>query len=183
SGCAGRWTPRPRISPGCASSSRNAGCSMVEPAPLHPPAPLTPDHDCDAFDCGSEPLNRYLKRFAWVNQQAGAARTYVATRDRRVVGYYTLAYGAVEHAAAPERVRKGLARHPIPVMLLARLAVDRSEQGHGLGRGLLKDALLRTLQAADLAGLRAVLVQAKDEAAKAFYERYDFAPSPTDPQH
>ena len=107
----------------------------------------------------------------------------MAARGKRVVGYYALAYGSVEPQVAPARVRKGLARHPIPVMVLARLAVDRSEQGRGLGEGLLKDALLRTLQAADIAGLRAVVVHAKDETARAFYERFDFVRSPIDEYH
>ena len=151
--------------------------------PLDRPVSLTLDHDCSAFDCGSEPLNTYLKRFAWTNQQAGAARTYVTARGDHVVGYYTLVYGSVESGTAPERIRKGLARHPIPVMVLARLAVDRIERGHGLGRGLLKDALLRTLQAADIAGLRAVVVHAKDDSARAFYERFNFVRSPIDEYH
>jgi len=99
------------------------------------------------------------------------------------VGYYRLAVGAVEHADAPSRVGKGLARHPIPVMLLARLAIDRSEQGKGLGKGLLKDALLRTDRAAEIAGIRALLVHAKDEEARAWYARFDLEPSPTDPYH
>ena len=150
---------------------------------LKAPAPLTREHDCQAFDCGSEALDEYLRRFAWINQQAGAARTYVTTRGRRVVGYYTLSYGSVEHERASPRIRKGLARHPIPVMVLARLAIDRREQGQGLGKGLLKDALLRTLQAADIAGLRAVIVHAKDEAARQFYERFGFERSPLDEFH
>ena len=152
-------------------------------APPGRPRPLHRDDRCEDFDCGSEPLNDYLQRFAWTNQQAGAARTYVATCDNRVVGYYTLAYASIEHQAAAPRVRQGLARHPIPVMLLARMAVDRSAQGQGLGKGLLKDALLRTLQAADIAGLRAVIVHAKDAAAKAFYEKFGFQPSPVGELH
>jgi GNAT superfamily N-acetyltransferase len=156
---------------------------MAKVAPLRPPAALTRKHECSDFDCGSEPLNEYLKRFAWVNQQAGASRTYVASRGNRVVGYYTLAYGSVEHERAPPRVRKGLARYPIPVIVLGRLAVDRPYQRQGLGRGLLKDALLRALQAAGIAGLRAVLVHAKDEDAKKFYSKFGFEPSPVDEFH
>jgi GNAT superfamily N-acetyltransferase len=156
---------------------------MAKVVPLRPPVVLTRKHECGDFDCGSEPLNEYLKRFAWVSQQAGAARTYVASRGNRVVGYYTLAYGSVEHEQAPPRVRKGLARYPIPVIVLARLAVDRPYQRQGLGRGLLKDALLRALQAAGIAGLRAVLVHAKDENAKEFYGKFGFEPSPTDEFH
>ncbi len=152
-------------------------------APPGRPRPLQRDDRCEDFDCGSEPLNDYLQRFAWTNQQAGAARTYVATRGKRVVGYYTLVYASIEHQAAAPRIRQGMARHPIPVMLLARLAVDRGEQGQGLGKGLMKDALLRTLQAAEIAGLRAVIVHAKDAAAKAFYEKFGFQPSPLDELH
>ena len=151
--------------------------------PLKSPVPLGREHDCRAFDCGNDPLNDYLRRFAWTNQQAGAARTYVASRGDVVVGYFTLAYGSIEHEGAAERIRKGLARHPIPVMVLARLAVDRSEQGCGLGKGLLKDALLRTLQAAEIAGLRAVIVHAKDDSARDFYERLGFQRSPIDEFH
>ncbi len=156
---------------------------MTELPSLQHPAPLKRHHECDDFDCGVEPLNDYLKRFAWTNQQAGASRTYVTARGKRVFGYYSLAYGSVEHEAAPQRVQKGLAKHPIPVMLLARLAVDRAEQGHGLGKGLLKDALLRTLQASKIAGLRAVIVHAKNDGAKAFYKRFGFQPSPLDEFH
>lgn len=156
---------------------------MAESESIHSPVPLTHDHNCEDFDCGSDPLNEYLRRFAWVDQRAGAARTYVAIQAGRVVAYYTLAYGSVEHRLAPQRVRKGLAQHPIPVMVLARLAVDRTYQKQSLGKGLLKDALLRTLQAAEIAGLRAVLVHAKDEDAKRFYERFGFEPSPLDRFH
>lgn len=156
---------------------------MVEESPLQAPALLTERHNRDEFDCGSEPLNQYLRQHAWVNQQAGAARTYVATCGDRLVGYYTLAYGSIEHQEATPRVRKGLARHPIPVMALARLAVDQSYHGRGIGKGLLRDALLRTLQAAEIAGLRAVIVHAKDPGARSFYARFGFESSPLDEFH
>ena len=100
-----------------------------------------------------------------------------------MVGYYTLVVGQVEYDDAPERLTKGLARHPVPIMLLARLAVAVSWQGKGLGGGLLKDAMARTAQAADIAGIRAFAVHAKDDEAKSFYERFDFMPSPSDPYH
>jgi GNAT superfamily N-acetyltransferase len=145
---------------------------------------LRADHDVGGFACGREPLDRFLQRFALQNQRANGAQTYVVCgTGKTVVGYYTLVVGAVEPAAAPPRVGKGLSRQPIPVMLLARLAVGRAQQGAGLGRALLKDALLRSLQAADIAGIRAVLVHAKDDTAKAWYMRFDFEPSPTDPLH
>jgi len=144
---------------------------------------LRPDHNLAEFDCGSEGLNRFLMRFALTNQQAGAAQTYVALSQEMVVGFYSLAVGEVAHDAAPERLTKGLARHPVPIMLLARLAVSVNWQGRGLGAGLLKDAMLRTVQAADIAGIRAFAVHAKDENARHFYEHFGFIPSPTDPLH
>lgn len=145
---------------------------------LSAPALLDKSHERGAFDCGVPALNEYLKQYALQNQKKNAARTYVATRGTRVVGYYTLAYGSVACEEAPASVKAGLARHPIPVILLARLAVDQTEKGQGLGAGLLKDALSRTLQAAEIAGLRAVLVHAKDDAAKRFYGKYGFVPAP-----
>ncbi|MGD9539855.1 GNAT family N-acetyltransferase [Methylocystis sp.] len=145
---------------------------------------LNSQHEIDSFECGQESLDRFLKRYALVNQKAGSAQTYVVCLgERRVVGYYSLSVGAVEHAAAPSRVGKGLARHPVPVMLLARLAIDRSHQRRGLGKALLKNALLRTGQAADIAGIRALLVHAQDDQARAWYEAFDFERSPTDPHH
>ena len=137
----------------------------------------------DNFDCGQAGLNHYLQRHAWVNQRAGSAQTWVCCCAGEVVGYYSLAVGSVLPQDVPERIGKGLARHPVPVMLLARLAVDRRFWRQRLGRALLKDALLRTLQAAEIAGIRAVLVHAKDEAARAWYAGWDFEPSPTDPLH
>lgn len=145
--------------------------------------PLDRGHDLEAFDCGREPLNLYLRRHALANHAAGAGRTYVALSGEEVVGYHTLAAAQADYAGAPERLAKGLARHPIPLMLLARLAVARTWQGRGLGAGLLKDAMLRTLAAADIAGVRALAVHAKDEAARGFYERFDFIASPSDPTH
>lgn len=135
------------------------------------------------FDCGSLALNQYLQRYALTNQKAHSAQTYVCCAAGRVVGFYSLAVGAVSPDEATPRVTKGLARHPVPVMLLARLAVDQSCQRQGLGQALLKDALLRTLQAADIAGIRSLLVHAKDDAARQWYESWEFEPSPTDPYH
>lgn len=140
-------------------------------------------HAVEDFSCGVDALDRYLVRFALTNQANGSTQTYVAVRGVKVVGYYSLAVGAVAHAGAPPRVVKGLARHPVPVMLLARLAIDESSKGQGLGAMLLHDALTRTLAAADIAGIRAVIVHAKDDKAKRFYEHFNFDPSPTDPYH
>lgn len=144
---------------------------------------LRREHLLDGFDCGKEELNRFLKRQAWNNQQAHSAQTYVLAKDLAVRGYCSLAAGSVTHEEATERVRKGLARHPIPVILLARLAVDVSLQGKGIGPALLKDALLRAASAADTIGARALLVHAKDDNAKAFYQHFNFEPSPSDPYH
>jgi GNAT superfamily N-acetyltransferase len=144
---------------------------------------LQRSHATEDFDCGDETLNRFFSRHALQSQQAGASQTYVALSGEEIVGFHTLVVGQVEHEGAPERMVEGLARHPVPVMILARLAVAMAWQGRGVGAGLLKDAMLRTLQAADIAGIRALLVHAKDEPARAFYERFDFTPSPTDPLH
>ena len=140
-------------------------------------------HAVEDFDCGREALNRFLIRYALQNQQASASQTYVALAGVEVAGYYTLVVGQVEYDGAPDRLKKGLARHPVPIMLLARLAIAIRWQGKGLGSGLLKDAMLRTLQAADIGGIRAFAVHAKDDEAKAFYERFDFVASPSDPYH
>ncbi|HVC97752.1 MAG TPA: GNAT family N-acetyltransferase [Pirellulales bacterium] len=144
---------------------------------------LRSDHVVSDFECPDQQLNRFLARFALVNQQAGAAQTYVAVSGNSVVGYYSLAVGQVAFDDAPRRLSKGLARHPVPIILLARLAVSTVWQGRGLGSGLLKDAMRRTLQAADIAGIRALMVHAKDETARRFYEHFGFIPSVTDPMH
>ncbi len=137
----------------------------------------------NSFDCGQPALNQFLLRFALTSQKANSSQTYVCGQSGNVVGFYTLVVGSVEPATAAGRVVKGLARHPVPVMILARLAVDRNHHGGGLGRALLKDAMLRTLQAADIAGIRAMLIHAKDDAARNWYLRWGFEPSPTDPYH
>jgi predicted N-acetyltransferase YhbS len=153
----------------------------MQKPPLNNPIPLDARHDLGAFDCDIPALNNYLKKFALQNERSQSARTYVATRGESVVGFYTLAAASARREETPARVAKGLAAHPVPVILLARLAVDTSEKGQGLGTGLLKDALLRAVQAADIVGCRAIMVHAKDEGAKAFYQRFGFEPSPTDP--
>lgn len=150
---------------------------------LSPIGTLDATHDVESFACGKPPLDRFLKRFALANQRAGGSQTYVACQGSTVLAYYSLAVGSVEYSDAPSRVGKGLARHSIPVMILARLAVDRAWQGRGLGKALVKDALLRTAEAADIAGIRALLVHAKDGEARAWYDALGFEPSPTDPYH
>ena len=140
-------------------------------------------HAVEDFDCGAEPLDRFLIRFALANQLAHASQTYVALADDQVIGFHTLVVGEVVSEEAPERLRKGLPRHPVPVMILARLAVLKDWQGRGAGSGLLKDAVLRTLNAADIAGIRALVVHAKDETARAFYSHFGFADGFSDPMH
>ena len=153
-------------------------------ARLHPsPVPLTQSHDVTVFDCGASALNDYLHKYAFENHQNRSARTYVTARENRVVGFYTLAAGSVSRNEVPPRVAKGLANFPVPVILLARLAVDQKEQGKGLGMALLKDALLRAAQAADIVGCRALLVHAKDQSAQTFYRKYGLESSPVDELH
>lgn len=144
------------------------------------PHPLTSAHDVSGFDCAVPELNDWLTRRALQNEAARASRTFVVTGDGRVVGYYALATGAVAHAMATGRVRRNMPE-PIPVMVIARLAVDRTYQGTGLGSGLLKDALLRTLAVAEAVGIRAVLLHAMSDEAKRFYLHHGFAESPVDP--
>lgn len=152
--------------------------------PLRSPEALTERHDVSLFDCGSDALNRFLQRHALNNQRNQSARTYVALRgETRVVGFYTMAAASAEFDFVPARIAKGLARHPIPLTLLARLAVDATEQGAGLGAGLLKDALKRFLHAQAIIAARAIVVQAKDDRASAFYQHFGFIASPIDPYH
>ncbi len=156
---------------------------MTTQAPLQKPVLLEKCHDVSAFDCGAPLLNDFLRKYAWQNQQNRCARTYVALRGNCVAGYYSIAAGSVQRDDTTPRVAEGLAKHPVPVFLLARLAVDQTEKGKGLGAALLKDALLRSLQAADIVGCRAVLVHAKDQAAQAFYRKFGFESSPVDEFH
>jgi len=146
---------------------------------------LRRSHAVEGFDCGREALNRFLIRYALRNEQAGASRTYLAFAGDcdEIVGYYTLVVGQVDYDGAPEHLKKGLAKHPVPIILLARLAVATRWKGKGLGAALLKDAMLRTLEAARIAGIRGFAVHAKDDEARAFYEKFDFIPSPVDPHH
>ena len=144
---------------------------------------LAASDDLDSFDCGQSALNQFLQHFALVNQKSNSAQTYVSCCSDAVVGFYSLTVGSVEPATAAPRVIKGIAQHPVPVMILARLAVDLQHQGAGLGKALLKDALLRTAYAAEIAGIRALLVHAKDESARQWYLNWEFEPSASDPFH
>ncbi len=147
---------------------------------LTPPEKPRDDHDLSLFQCGESALDDWLRRRAWQNEQNGASRTYVVCVGPRVVAYYALAVGAVAHAGTPGRVRRNMP-DPVPVMIIGRLAVDQEFHGQGLGQGLLRDAVLRTLQAADIAGIRAILVHAISSDAQRFYQRHGFVRSPIDP--
>ena len=154
---------------------------MTAPAEdIGAPEKLRADHDLSSFHCGAPALDDWLRRRALANQERGASRTYVIGAGTRVVGYYALAAGAVARAEASARTRRNMP-DPVPVMVLARLAVDSAHQGRGLGRALLRDAVLRTMQAADIAGIRALVAHAISEDAKRFYERCGFHSSPLDP--
>lgn len=148
---------------------------------LQPPEPLRPVHRTDEFACGEAVLDEWLKRRALANQFSGASRTFVvADMDHRVHGYYALAAGAVAHQLATSNVRRNMP-DPVPVMVLARLAVDRRAQGIKLGASLLQDAVNRAVSVSQSAGVRALLVQAINDRAKQFYEHYGFAVSPAHP--
>jgi GNAT superfamily N-acetyltransferase len=140
-------------------------------------------HAVEDFNRGQPDLDRFLIRHALQAQQAGSSQTYVGMSDKTVIGFYSLVLGEVRHLDAPERVAKGMPRHPVPLLMLARLAVHRAWQGRHVGAGLLLDALGRTLQVANIAGTRALAVHAKDERAISFYWHFGFVPSPTDSRH
>ena len=156
------------------------GLSGAEAATFEAPEPLTDGHDLAVFTCGEATLDDWLRRRARVNQASGVSRTYVLTRDSKVAGYYTLAAGAIAIAEAPGRVRRNMP-DPIPMAVLGRLAIDQAWQGRGLGRLLLRDAILRTQQAAETIGIRGLLVHALSPAAKRFYESSGFRESPANP--
>lgn len=151
---------------------------------LRPVRRVTADDDLDRFDCGVDVLNEWLVRFAVSDQRAGASVTYILERGSQVVGFYTLAPHVIEPDEAAQRLKAGLPRlRPIPVFLLARLGLDHTEHGTGLGAALLRDALGRCAAAADEIGGRAVVVHAKDDTAASFYQRFGFTPLPHNPHH
>ena len=151
--------------------------------PLTGPEKLAPHHELNALSCGVASLDQWLKRFARTNQQSDLTTTYVVHRENQVTGYYSLSAGSVNREDAPLRIAKGAPNQPIGVVLLARLAIDEAEKGTGLGRALLKDALVRAQSAAEIIAVRAVLVHALNEEARRFYMRFDFEPSPVHPLH
>ena len=153
---------------------------MSEPGLPSAPQALAADHVLDAFDCGTPALDDWLKRRALQNEASGASRTFVVCDGKRVAGYYSLAAASVAHQIAPSKVRRNMP-DPIPAVLIGRLAVDRAWQGNKLGAALLRDAVLRATEAAERIGIRAILVHAIGDDAKAFYERFGFRPSPIEP--
>ncbi|MHB1349228.1 MAG: GNAT family N-acetyltransferase [Desulfobulbus sp.] len=141
------------------------------------PVLIGPGHILAGFDCDVPVLNDWLRRLALKNEEIGASRTFVVCSEGQVIGYYALAAGSVHRREAPGRIRRGMPE-PVPVMVLGRLAVDSRWQGQGIGRGLLKDAVARTLLAANHAGMRALVVHALSDAARSFYLRHGFQESP-----
>jgi GNAT superfamily N-acetyltransferase len=149
-------------------------------AGLTPPVRLTAAHDVSQFDCGTPELTSWLVRHALKNKAGGGSRTYVVCHRNDVVGYYSLAAGAIARAEAPKPMQRNMP-DPIPVMVLGRLAVDRTWQGQGIGKYLLQDAILRVLQAAEIAGVKAILAHAISEDVKNFYLDRSFLESPIEP--
>jgi GNAT superfamily N-acetyltransferase len=146
------------------------------------PRPIHHDDDASTFDSGEPSLDDYLRNRALHNHEQGASRCFVTCRADRIVGYYALASASIEHRDVAGKIRRNMP-DPVPVILLSRLAVDRKEQGSGLGKNLLRDAIARSVAAAEIVGVRALLVHALHDEARAFYRHFDFEPSPTDPLH
>lgn len=153
---------------------------MGQAPSLNAPEPLASHHDTRTFACGAESLDQWIRLRALRNQVSGASRTFVVCERTRVVAYYALASSAVAVNVATGRVRRNMP-DPIPVVVLGRLAIDRSLQARGLGRALVRDACLRVISAADVIGIRGMIVHALSDSARDFYERVGFAPSPLDP--
>ncbi len=151
---------------------------MGDAVSLSAPVPLDAQHHLDSFDCGKHALNDWLQRFARQAQGSGSARTFVVCHADRVVGYFSLTVGQIDTLEAPERIRRGMGQYPIPVIILARLAVDKAYHGRGFGTGMLQDAIRRTLKIAEDAGIRALLTHPIDESAEIFYRRFGFEPTP-----
>jgi predicted N-acetyltransferase YhbS len=142
------------------------------------PQPLAAHHRLEGFDCGKPPLTDWLLRHARQAQGSGSAKTFVTCDGERVAGYFSLTVGQIDSLDAPERVRRGMGQYPIPLVILARLAVDSDYQGQGIGYSLLQDAINRTLAIAEHAGIRALLTHPIDASAEAFYRRFGFESMP-----
>lgn len=138
------------------------------------PCPIQPEHVLESFDCGVPALNVFLKDYALLNEKNGSARTYVVLDEQQVIGFYSIASGAISHSEAPERLKKGLSRQPVPIILLGRFAVDRRYQGQGLGYKLFADAMRQALKVSEKVGVRAVVIDAKDAQGRYFYQRLGF---------
>ena len=145
---------------------------------LSAPEPLQPQHQLESFDCGKPALNDWLHSHARQAQGSGSAKTFVVADAGRVAGYFSLTVGQIDTLEAPERIRKGMGQYPVPVVILARLAVAQQDQGRGIGVGLLQDAIRRTTLIAEHAGIRAMLTHPIDEDAARFYTRFGFVASP-----
>ncbi|CAL94642.1 GNAT family N-acetyltransferase [Azoarcus olearius] len=145
---------------------------------LRGPEPLGAQHRLEGFDCGKPALNEWLLRHARQAQGSGSAKTFIVTDDDRVAGYFSLTVGQVDTLEVPERIRKGMGQYPVPVVILARLAVSTQDQGRGIGFGMLQDAIRRTLVIAEQAGIRAMLTHPLGEEATRFYARFGFISSP-----
>jgi GNAT superfamily N-acetyltransferase len=145
---------------------------------LSSPEPLASGHKLENFDCGKLALNEWLLQHARQAQASGSAKTFVTVDDDRVAGYFSLTVGQVDILDAPERFRKGMGQYPLPVVILARLAVCKQDHGQGIGFGLLQDAIRRTFLMAEQAGIRAMLTHPIDEEAARFYTRFGFSASP-----
>jgi predicted N-acetyltransferase YhbS len=145
---------------------------------LSGPEPLAAQHRLEGFDCGKAALTDWLLRHARQAQGSGSAKTFVVVDDDRVAGYFSLTVGQVDTLEAPERIRKGMGQYPVPVVILARLAVSTQDQGRGIGFGMLQDAIRRTMLIAEQAGIRAMLTHPIDAEAARFYTRFGFIASP-----
>jgi len=145
---------------------------------LRAPEPLDAQHRLEGFDCGKPALNDWLLRHARQAQGSGSAKTFVVADDDRIAGYFSLTVGQVDTLEAPERIRKGMGQYPVPVVILARLAVSQRDQGRGIGAGMLQDAIRRTFLIAEQAGIRAMLTHPVDDEAAKFYTRFGFIASP-----
>ena len=142
------------------------------------PTPLGAQHRLEGFDCGKRALNEWVLRHARQAQASGSAKTFVVADDDRVAGYFSLTVGQIDTLDAPDRIRKGMGQYPVPVVILARLAVPTPDKGRGIGFGLLQDAIRRTMLIAEQAGIRAMLTHPIDEEAARFYTRFGFIASP-----
>lgn len=149
---------------------------------VSPPQALDASHVLEGFDCGKISLNDWLLRHARQAQASGSAKTYVVAEDQRLVGYYSLTVGQIDTLEAPDRLRKGMGAYPIPVVILARLAVSAQDHGRGIGIGMLQDAIRRTVAIAEQAGVRALLTHPLDKDAARFYLRFGFEASPVQEQ-